>query len=116
MTHYIILVANENLAHWIKEHKNNHLMIKVPIGSPITKPSQQVMCTGDGKIIEHVNGVYLYQSGNYYVRATRQKGNSIEGNITNEAPGVFKHSIIPIGNKEILVSGKFSENDRLSIV
>lgn len=69
--------------------------------------SRSVIAIDDGHQVD-LNNMYHYHSGDIYVRF-----DGSEGTVSRLAPGLRQHAVISVGENELVVSGRFPENDDL---
>jgi len=90
---------------WLSAKRGFGLKLKLAtIGS---EASRSVLTIDDGHQVD-LNNMYHYHSGDIFVRF-----DGSEGTVSRLAPGLRQHAVIKVGEKELVVSGRFAENDDL---
>lgn len=90
---------------WLSAKRAFSLRLKLAtIGS---EASRNVLTIDGGHQVD-LSNMYHYHSGDIFVRFDRS-----EGTVSRLAPGLRQHAVIKVDEKELVVSGRFAENDDL---
>lgn len=72
-----------------------------------SQPSKSVLSMDGGNQVD-LDNMYSYHSGDLFVRF-----DGSEGTVSRLAPGFRQHAVMRLGGQDIVLSGKFPENDDL---
>ena len=103
---------NDKFIEWKKKHKKP-FQFTIPVG--IVSPNSSNLVLSVGNENYKIGEKYIYQSGHHYVRAKKEE-DSIVGEITKIASGVFTHLVVELEGREFVLSGKFPPRDKLLIL
>ncbi|MHB2264801.1 hypothetical protein [Aliihoeflea sp. PC F10.4] len=102
---YVKSHASASYVAWLSPKRAFGLRLKLAtIGS---EASRNVLVIDDGHQVE-LSNMYHYHSGDIFVRF-----DGSDATVSRLAPGLRQHAVITVGEEELVVSGRFADNDDL---
>lgn len=106
-SHYLYVKTHVSASYssWSTAKRAFNLNLK--LSTTGSEASRSVLKMDGGHQVD-LNNMYNYHSGDIFVRF-----DGSEGIVSRLAPGLRQHAVINMGEKELVVSGRFPENDDL---